>query len=492
MVRENFREANMLLGIDCMEIHQFFSSKFEQSQQTAQIRSSSIKSLEDLLSKVCLAYLKLAEETYKAALNLVLEHERCQASNTPMTIDMHWEKGQHLLLRSRSHYNIAHSIYELALFTKKVDILIKARKEFNNAIQRAKALRHNAVLICGHANVNDVSYQSDFSWKAEAMIHTLEGMKLEVLASGLHVACSWKLEHTKEALERFDGVFNSVDVADILKFISTEGILPIEIAVVLGDIHLLSMRMAEMSTQSLESMTNQKGWNVKAGDTLLQTTRTAFQRAASVSDQLLSFVTQNVVEYATDHIASKTELNKEEEAICKWWQTSKAFANQKLSQVVVHGGARVAAPRSELATDMGKSSGAERKRFFIHDGRTLPARSISSRTRQVKKNKNGGATEVEKQLADNFNTEFCPDNNGTTVEECISTTAPPKVDAPVYRKWGNEMLDEKERKRCCPPLPKNLEELGISIDVIRALEKKLVNVLPADYQPIDEYRRELR
>ena len=77
MVRENFREANMLLGIDCMEIHQFFSSKFEQSQQTAQIRSSSIKSLKDLLSKVCIAYLKLAEETYKAALNLVLEHERC-------------------------------------------------------------------------------------------------------------------------------------------------------------------------------------------------------------------------------------------------------------------------------------------------------------------------------------------------------------------------------------------------------------------------------
>ena len=63
------------------------------------------------------------------------------------------------------------------------------------------------------------------------------------------------------------------------------------------------------------------------------------------------------------------------------------------------------------------------------------------------------------------------------------------VKPPVYRKWGNECLPEKDRRRCCPPLPKNLQELGISIDVIRALEVKLVNVLPLDYIPIDEWEK---
>jgi hypothetical protein len=59
----------------------------------------------------------------------------------------------------------------------------------------------------------------------------------------------------------------------------------------------------------------------------------------------------------------------------------------------------------------------------------------------------------------------------------------------VYRKWGNECLPEDMRKRCCPPLPKNYKELGISIDVIRALEKTHAHILPDDYVPIDVWEK---
>ena len=50
----------------------------------------------------------------------------------------------------------------------------------------------------------------------------------------------------------------------------------------------------------------------------------------------------------------------------------------------------------------------------------------------------------------------------------------------VYRKWGNEVLDEHERKRCCPALPNSFAEMGISADVIRVLEKRLRHILPEE------------
>ena len=107
----------MMLGIDCMEIHKFFSSLLQKYQQRAQ--TSATSSLEDSLSKVCFSYLRLAEETYKTALNQVSEHERCQeAVSTPMTIDRTWEKNQHILLRGRSHYNMDMHYMSLRCYLK--------------------------------------------------------------------------------------------------------------------------------------------------------------------------------------------------------------------------------------------------------------------------------------------------------------------------------------------------------------------------------------
>ena len=498
-----------MLGIDCMEIHKFFSSLLQKYQQRAQTSATSF--LEDSISKVCLSYLRLAEETFKTALNQVLEHERCQVEvvSTPMTIDRHWEKGQHILLRGRSHYNIGHAIYELALFSESLpsqlgggsskfeDLLVKARKEFNNTIQRGKSLRRNAVMICGHASNNNISNQSDYSWKTEAMIHTLEGMKLEVLASGLHVSCSWKLDTFKDAIERFNEFFESISIDDVVQLTRTEGVSIDEIADICSDIYWLSMRVAELSTQTLEDMASRSSWNVQAGDKLLKIISKALKQACVASEAIHPIDCD-----AKESIATTADINKEEGEIYKWWEGTKLRANTRLSDVVnvsdlASGNTKAIFPRGEVSQESGKASSATvppptKRIFVLKDGRATHGRSlVSARTRRVNKK-----SSEEREIAGNFATEFCPDdnnrsNNNNRTTSPRRTTTMEVTNTGVYRKWGNEVLEESERKRCCPPLPKNLDELGISIDVIRALEKKLGDTLPDDYQPIDEYRRGL-
>jgi len=488
-----------------MEIHSFFSGQIDKYQQSG----SSSSSLVDSLAKVCHSYLRLAEETYKTALNLVLEHERCQAPST-MSIDTNWEKGQHLFLRGRANYNIGYATYELALFNDSQrqrkyntkDLLVKAKREFNNALQRAKSLRQNAVLIYGHSDANVMSNQSNYTWRTEAMIHTLEGMKLEVNASGLHIACSLKLYDTKEVMERFSSVCGSVELTDILKFSSIEGITHVEVAELLGEVYWMAMSVAESTTRKLESMTTinrQGGLDTKTGDTLLQIIRTAMKRASSVSDQLLSFVDQHSVDdYAKEHIATSTNISKEDDAICKWWGVSKAQAHKRLSDVVQVSRAATnvvsTLPRSGISGDVGTTTATippTQRRIFNQDAsRALNGISNVVRTRRVKKKKSSEG----QVLADSFSAEFNPDsdiNNTTTNTSGGVLHAVEARQKPEYRKWGNDAMEEKERKRSCPPLPKNLLELGVSIDVIRALEKKLGNTLPSDYLPIDEYRRGL-
>ena len=487
-----------------MEIHSFFSGQIDKYQQQA---DSSTSSLIDSLAKVCHSYLRLAEETYKTALNLVLEHERCQTTST-MLIDINWEKGQHIFLRGRAHYNIGYATYELALFNDSQQqrkyntkvLLAKAKREFNYALQRAKSLRQNAVLIYGHSDANVISNQSNYTWRTEAMIHTLEGMKLEVNASGLHIACSLKLNDTKEVVERFSSVCGSVELTDILKFTSIEGITHVEVAELLGEVYWMAMSVAESSTRKLESMTStnrQGGLDTKAGDTLLQIICTAMKRASSVSDQILSFVDKHSVdEYAKEHIATSTDISKEDGAICKWWGVSKVQAHQRLSEVVQVSRAAnnvvSTLPRSGISGDVGTTTMPPTQiRIFVQDSsRPLAGISNVARTRRVKKKK----SPEDRVLADSFSAEFNPDsdiNNTTTNTSGGVLHAVGARQKPEYRKWGNDVMDEKERKRSCPPLPKNLAELGVSIDVIRALEKKLGNTLPSDYLPIDEYRRGL-
>jgi hypothetical protein len=508
MTRENFRESNMLLGIDSIEVYEFFS-QLQKNLLTAQRRVTVGAVLDISISNVCHSFLMLAQETFKIALNLVLEHERSQTTNSAIaTIEVLWERGQHLLLRGRAHHNIGHTIYEMASYATgatcvpsivgrqvhkggggqyepNTRLLMKAKKEFENAVHSAKSMRHNTILVRGHKDANDISSQSIYPWMSEAIIQLLEAIKLETLACGSLVICLWKLGDTDAAHKIFNNVFEAVDVPNIMNLMNTRGVSLLGIAEVLCDIYWLAMRVAGLSTQSLERTLSGKGWDMSLGEDLCQVTLTALDRAAVISDKLFSSVdTYSLDSVIERDIATAVNIRQEGIKIRKWWETTKAQAHTRISDVSTSSSAVTIFHRSEVAGEIGdmSSSGdvasSTTRRFIIHDiGRSFQDRSGSCRAVRPRKTDNSNVGNV----AQRFSLEFCPGNKGTAeVDASVASTMVRLPNAVVnYRKWGNEMLEEHEKRRCCPALPDNFVEMGVSIDVIRSLEKKLSLILPS-------------
>jgi len=501
----------MLLGIDSMEVYEFFC-RLQKKRQTTQRRftpnsasspTTSSITIDDSISKACNSFLVFAHETFRTALNIVLEHERCAATNSPVaTIDNLWEKGQHLLLRGRAHYNIGLTMYELARsgaatgrrqvqhrgggqVESNTPFLMKARDKFEKAVERAKFIRHNTLLIRIHPNATDISSQSVYSWTTQATMQILEAMKLEMLASESHIASSWKLGITEAVNERFDGVFESVEVSDVMNFASTKGLSRLEVAEVVCDMYWLAMRVAGLSTEHLESLSMGKGWDLSAGETFFQIALKALNRASMISNQVLKFDDSYSLDYVKERdIAKANTIVQEENEIRKWWETTKMQARTKLADVSRSGCILTTTfPRGDVSGELGGTASYGvvapliTKRIIVQsDGRLLQYRSASCRATRVKKKNSSG----DEDIGERFNSGFCPSNKGTA--NAIDTTCSSMgkaIDAQtVYRKWGNEVLEEHERKRCCPALPDNFAEMGISVDVIRALEKKLGHILP--------------
>ena len=496
----------MLLGIDAMEVYEFYSQLDNEKPTTTQYTFNIPQN--DPLLDICHSCLKFAEKTFKTALSLILEHERCCQMDSPATIDSHWEKGQHLLLRGRAHHNIGHAIYERAEYTNsrlnrqplprprsekertKNDLFILAKEEFVKAIQRARSIRHNAVMIYGHPNANDTSSQSNCTWMTEAIIHKLEAIKLEILASGFHVLCSWKIDNSREeVIAMFHEVVKSVEISDVLELAGEEGVSPVDIAEVLGDMYWHAMRIAELSTQTLEGLSVGKDCNMKMGEDLLRLARVAMQHASVVSEHLFLFANRHsLFDYAKEQlgIATPADISNEEREICQWWETIKKQATTRLSDIAsTHQNASLSTfQRGDIAAEIGfyAASIPITRRVFVQDDRALQDRSLSCRrTRRVKK-RSTAKDDDRNAVAEQFSSEFSPTtNNDAATSDTFSSSRVNRNDTTrvVYRKWGNEILEPHERKkRCCPPLPENFAELGISIDVIRALEKKLENILP--------------
>ena len=513
-MRDNFREANMLLGIDSMEVYEFFS-RLQKKRQTAQRRftptspscpTTSSIIIDDSLSKACHSFLVFAHETFRTALNLVLEHERCTAAKSPVaTIDDLWEKGQHLLLRGRAHYNIGLTMYELALsgagtgrrqlqkrgggyVESNTSFLMKARDEFEKAVERAKFIRHNSLLIRRHPHATDTSSQSIYSWTTQATMQILEAMKLEMLASESHIASSWKLDNTEAVNGRFDGVFESVEVTDVMNFVCTKGVSRLDVVEVVCDMYWLAMRVAAWSTEHLESLSMGKGWDLSAGETLFQIALKALNRASMISNQVLKFDDSHSLDYLKERdIAKANSILQEENEIRKWWETTKMHARMKLAVISRSGCiATTIFPRGEVSGELGgtASSGVVApliaKRIIVQsEGRLLQDRSTSCRTTCVKKKNSSSGDE---DIGERFSSGFCPSNKGTAsaMDAKCSSIGKAMNAQTVYRKWGNEVLDEHERKRCCPALPNSFAEMGISADVIRVLEKRLRHILPEE------------
>ncbi|KAL3795488.1 hypothetical protein ACHAW5_002455 [Stephanodiscus triporus] len=500
-VRENFREANMLLGIDSIEVYEFFSRlKKERPMEQRRFASNPLSFTDDSLSNACHSFLMFAQETFRTALNLVLEHERCQATSSPVaTIDNLWEKGQHFLLRGRAHYNIGLTMYELARsgaaterrqvqhrgggqVESSTPLLMKARDEFDKAVERAKSVRHNTLLIRRHPNAKDTSSQSIYSWTTEAIMQLLEAIKLEMLASESYIASSWKLGKTEAVKERFDGVFESVEVSDVMNFANTKGVSLLEVAEVVCDMYWLSMRVAALFTEHLESLSVGKDWDLSTGEGFFQIALKAMDRVRMISSQVLKFDEHHSLDYAKERdIAKANIILQEENEIRKWWETTKMQASKRLSS---SGCEATVFPRGDVFGELGVSSSSEvvdpritRRIIVQSDDRLFQNRSKSYRTTRVKNKDSSG----DGDIGERFSSEFCPSNEGAANAMGTPSSSMGRAmhTQTVFRKWGNEVLEEHERRRCCPALPDNFADMGISIDVIRALEKKLGLVLPA-------------
>ena len=496
-IRENCRESSMLLGIDSMEVYEFFSELQQEGQKTTNrfttsSLSSSSTAIDTSVSKACNSFLMFAQEVFKSALNLVIEHEKCQVANNlslTTTIDNIWEKGQHLLLRGRAHYNIGLTMYELARDQRQcassqvesnISLMTRARDEFDNSITHAKLIRDNALLIRGHSNAREISSQSIYSWTTEAIIQLMESIKLEVLASGSHIICSCTMDDIVAAKDRFTCVFKSTETfSDLMNFASSiEGISSLLVAEVICDMYCFAMRVAGLSTEHLESYSLiGKGWDTNRGDNWFQFTLLALQWGKITSNELFKFDDSQCLTYLQERgIANTSSIQKEENEIQTWWESTKAQAHLKLSDVTRNG--CVTIPRSDVAGVMGGAASSivaaptmMRRIIIQSNGRLMPDRSKQT-TRLLKTNVNS----CDKDVGVRFSSEFNPSNSRTVVGE-VSASAIGKSpnNRIVYRKWGNEVLEENERKRCCPALPANSDwaELGISEDSIRTLEARL-------------------
>jgi hypothetical protein len=351
-------------------------------------------------------------------------------------------------------------------------------------------------MIYGHPDANDASSQGNCTWMTEAVIHKLEAIKLEMLASGFHVLCSWKVDESREeVIAMFHEVVKSAEISDVLELAGVEGVSPMEIAEVLGDMYWHAMRVAELSTQTLEGLSIGKDWNMKTGEDLLRLTRVAMQRASVVSEQLFLFANRHsLFDYAKEQlgIATPADISNEEREICQWWETIKKQATTRLSDIAsTHRNASLSTfQRGEIATGIGVYAAPIpiTRRVFVQDDRALQDRSLSCRTTRRVKKRSSTEDDGRNVVAEQFSSEFSPTTNDAVTSDTFSSSRVYNMGNElhysgtarvVYRKWGNEILEPHERrKRCCPPLPENFAELGISIDVIRALEKKLVNILP--------------
>lgn len=475
-IRENCRESSMLLGIDSMEIYDFFSELQQEGQKTTnRVTTSNLPSsstaLDTSLFKACRSFLMFAQEIFKSALNLVLEHEKCQVANNlslTTTIDNIWEKGQHLLLCGRAHYNIGLTMYELARDQRQgvsqvesnTSLMNKARDEFDNSVTRAKSIIHNAVLIRGHSNAREISSQSIYSWTSEAVRQHMEAIKLEVLASGSHIMCSCAMDDIKAAKERFTRVFESVEISGLMNFTSIEGITSRLVAEVICDMYCFAMRVAGLSTEHLE----RQGGDMNHGDNWFQFTLLALHSGTVTSNELFKLDDRQCFTHIQERgIADASSIQKEENEIIKWWESTKAQAHLKLSDVTRSG--CVTYPRSDVAREVSGTSSIvaaptmTRRIIVQSNGRLMPDRSTLCQTTRPLKTKDSSC---DKDVGERFTSEFNPCNSRTVVGE-VSASAIGKApsNAVVYRKWGNEVLKENERKRCCPALPTNWAELGL-------------------------------
>jgi len=495
--RENFREVNMLVGIHCLDCHEFLSGEVSSCLATTSSTTSitrngnSMMSLLSpfsvLLSQTDHCFLLAAEEAFKTALILVMEQEDCQKT-LPDSITNRFVKGQHFLLRGRAQHNIGQAIVEQSQCKfldhernrkQKQRLLQQAAKEFADSLNSANLSRGNTTAIYGHADARLIDSDTGCTWTSNAMRQSFEALKLVSLTSRSYGICLWELGELEEAENMF---CKTADWSDYLNFLGNEHISSEEVVDALCDPYWCAMTLAEIATRSLEGMSI-RGGNEKKGNNMLRMVKLALQQARLVSDKIFALMREHSIENANNVISSREEIDAEEKSICDMWEKKKTLSKKNISQpqTSLQNVVTAAFPRRDIGglAHSTMANDAPRK-IFIQNG-------TSSSSRRSRAHRKGKRNEDERQAAsENFNDAFGVEENDSNnnLGGDRSATSGPDAAQPssqhhgTYLKWGDELLEDHERNAypaCCPPLPPI-----IPLNIKMAITAKLGDILPSD------------
>mmetsp|Transcript_36093 Transcript_36093/g.73582 ORF Transcript_36093/g.73582 Transcript_36093/m.73582 type:complete len:1022 (-) Transcript_36093:24-3089(-) len=486
--RERCREVNMLLGIHCLDIHDFLSGEVSSLARPSTLRNGTSMSLSPfnaLLSQTDHCFLLAAEEAFKNALILVMEQEDCQKS-LPDSITNRFVKGQHFLLRGRAQHNIGQAFVEQSQCKflvgegnrkLKQRLLKQASKEFADSLNSANLCRGNTTAIYGHVDAELIDSDSDCTWTSSAMRQSFEAFKLVSLTSRSYGICLWELGEMEKAENTFCG---TADLSDYLNFMGDEHISNEEVVDALRDPYWCAMTLAEFATRSLEDIPI-RGGNEKKGNGILRMVKLALQQARLVSDKIFALAREHSIENMTNVISTREEIDAEEKSICDMWEKKKVSSKKNIyPQSSLQNVAMTALPRRDIGGLAHSALAADAPRkIFIRDGGTS---SSSLRSRTYRK---GKRNEEERQAAsENFHDAFGVEDSNPNFDgdgfalSGLDPTQPSSQHHGKYLKWGDELLEEHERNAypaCCPPLPPN-----IPLNIKMAITSKLGDILPSD------------
>ncbi len=483
--REKCREVNMLLGIHCLDIHDFLSSEVS-SLETPNSTPMSL-SFKVLLSQTDHCFLLAAEEASKNALILVLEQEECQKT-LPDSMTNRFVKGQHFLLRGRAQHNIGQAYVEQSQCKflvnegnrrSKQRLLKLASKEFTDSLNSANLCRGNTTSIYGHSDAGHIDKDTGCTWTSNAMRQSFEALKLVSLTSRSYGISLWELGEMEKAENTFCG---TADLSDYLNFLGDEQISSEEVVDALCDPYWCAMTLAEFATRSLEGMSVRGTSNEKKGNDILRMVKLALQQARLVSDKILALASEHSIENMNYDISTREQIDADEKSICDMWEKKKVLSKKNITQpqnIALENVTTTAFPRRDIGevAHSETAAGASRK-IFIRDGGTSSSLRNRNRRRKDKQKKD------ERQAAsENFNDAFGDDGINSNFDGAAATsnfdpTLPTSQHHDKYLKWGDELLDDHERNAypsCCPPLPPN-----IPLNIKMAITARLGDILPND------------
>lgn len=487
--REKCREVNMLLGIHCLDVHDFLSG--EVSSLVTPNTSMNL-SFKVLLSQTDHCFLLAAEEAFKNALILVMEQEECQKT-LPDSITNRFVKGQHFLLRGRAQHNIGQAYVEQSQCKfavsegnhrkSKQRLLKQASKEFADSLNSANLCRGNTTSIYGHSDSGLIDSDTGCTWTSNAMRQSFEALKLVSLTSRSYGISLWELGDMEKAENMFYG---TADLSDYLNFLGDEQISSEEVVDALCDPYWCAMTLAEFATRTLEGMSIRGSSIEKKGNGILRMVKLALQQARLVSDKILALARECSIEDMNDVISTREKIDAEEKSICDMWEKKKALSKKNITQpqgsqqnVALQNVATTDLPRRDIGGQARSATAADAPRkIFIRDGGTSSSLRNRARRRKDKQKKD------ERQAAsENFNDAFGVEGinsnfGGVSATSDLDPTLSTSQRHDKYLKWGDELLEDHERNAypaCCPPLPPN-----IPLNIKLAITAKLGDILPSD------------